>query len=40
MLNDVKWFGITTSFPYICIVNFFFNFIKSYVKSDKSKAIS
>ena len=36
MLNDVKVFVITEYFSYICIVNF----IKSYVKSDKSKAIS
>ena len=39
MLNDVKGFGITTSFSYLCIVNELKN-IASNVKSNQDKTIS
>lgn len=39
MLNDVKWFGFTTSFPYLCIV-LKFKYYKLYAKINKGKTIS
>ena len=40
MLKDVKLFGITTSFSYICIVKKKLKHHKLYVKKNKGKAIS